>query len=298
MRQLGLLLVTVAICTGCVSQKSFDEQLAKTLAAESAMREQASIANDLARDKVELEQVRDTLKSDLEACQGNLENANADVDLQYKNLQRLEKALSEQQQAAKANAELCSRQINQLRTGQGELEKQIERERIAREARLAKIKSTYDQLVGKLEDEINRGEVTISNLQGRLTVNLVERILFDSGKAEVKPGGLKVLLRVGDILKQSEGKVIQVEGHTDNVPISSRLIDTFPTNWELSTARAANVVHVLQKQVGIPGERLAVAGYGEFRPVADNSTPEGREQNRRIQIVLVPRDGRLVQSLE
>ncbi|PLX79175.1 MAG: chemotaxis protein MotB [Desulfuromonas sp.] len=298
MRHIYLLFVTLSICAGCVSQQQFDEQLAKTSAAETTMREQAAIANDLARDKVELEQIRQRLRSDLEACQGDLANANADIDLQYGNLQRLEKALSEQQQAARANAELSARQITQLRSGQSELEKQIERERIAREARLAKIKKTYDQLVGKLEEEIDRGEVTISNLQGRLTVNLVERILFDSGKAEVKPGGLKVLLRVGDILKQSEGKVIQVEGHTDNVPISSRLVDKFPTNWELSTARAANVVHVLQKKVGIPGERLAVAGYGEYRPVAANTTAKGREQNRRIQIVLVPRDGRFVQSDE
>ena len=298
MRHIYLLFVTLSICSGCVSQQQFDEQLAKTSAAETTMREQAAIANDLARDKVELEQIRQRLRSDLEACQGDLANANADIDLQYGNLQRLEKALSEQQQAARANAELSARQITQLRSGQSELEKQIERERIAREARLAKIKKTYDQLVGKLEEEIDRGEVTISNLQGRLTVNLVERILFDSGKAEVKPGGLKVLLRVGDILKQSEGKVIQVEGHTDNVPISSRLVDKFPTNWELSTARAANVVHVLQKKVGIPGERLAVAGYGEYRPVAANTTAKGREQNRRIQIVLVPRDGRFVQSDE
>ena len=90
------------------------------------------------------------------------------------------------------------------------------------------MKSTYDQLVSKMDAEIKRGEMTISDLQGKLTVNMVERILFDSGKAEIKPAGMKVLRRVGDILKGVQDKAIQVEGHTDNVPISSRLRNTFP----------------------------------------------------------------------
>ncbi len=101
---------------------------------------------------------------------------------------------------------------------------------------------------------------------------------------------------MGDILKGVTDKEVRVEGHTDNVPISSRLKDVFPSNWELSTARATNVVHFLQDQVGIPGERLSTCGFGQFRPVAENETAEGRAQNRRIQIVLVPLEGRV--SLE
>ena len=155
-------------------------------------------------------------------------------------------------------------------------------------ARLAQLKSTYDKLVDNMEEEISRGEITISELQGKLTVNMVERILFDSGKADIKKNGLAVLKRVGDVLKEASDKDIRVEGHTDNVPISSRLKDVFPSNWELSTARATNVVRFLQKDVGISGSALAACGYGEFRPVADNATAEGRAQNRRIQIVLVP----------
>jgi chemotaxis protein MotB len=160
------------------------------------------------------------------------------------------------------------------------------------------MKNTYDELVDKMESEIERGEITISELQGRLTVNMVERILFDSGEAAVKPAGLEVLTRVGDILKEVADKEIRVEGHTDNVPISSRLQQTFPSNWELSTARATNVLHFLQDRIGIPGERLAACGFGEHRPIAGNDTTEGRAQNRRIQIVLVPLEGKVHQPLE
>jgi chemotaxis protein MotB len=116
----------------------------------------------------------------------------------------------------------------------------------------------------------------------------VERILFDSGQADLKKAGIQVLHRVGDILKEVADKQIRVEGHTDNVPISPRLRQKFASNWELSTARATNVVRFLQQHKGIAGSRLSVAGYGPYRPVASNQSAGGRAQNRRIQIVLVP----------
>jgi chemotaxis protein MotB len=188
--------------------------------------------------------------------------------------------------------------IDRLQADNQDLAHQVEQERIAREARIAQMKSTYDELVQKMETEIQRGEITISELQGKLTVNMVERILFDSGKADIKPAGLEVLKRVGDILKEVADKNIQVEGHTDNVPISPRLQQTFPSNWELSTARATNVVHFLQDRVGIAGERLSASGFSQYSPVAANDTVEGRAQNRRIQIELMPLEAKVVKPLE
>jgi chemotaxis protein MotB len=127
---------------------------------------------------------------------------------------------------------------------------------------------------------------------------MVERILFDSGKAEVKTAGLEVLQRVGSILKGVQDKDIRVEGHTDNIPISAALAKTFPTNWELSTARATDVVHFLQEKVGIDGQRISACGFSQYQPVADNGTAKGRAQNRRIQIVLVPSDKTVVKPLK
>jgi chemotaxis protein MotB len=120
---------------------------------------------------------------------------------------------------------------------------------------------------------------------------MVDKILFPSGEAEITPAGLEILDRVGKVLKNTEGKIIRVEGHTDNVPIHPNLQKKFPTNWELSTARATNVVRFLQEKVGIKGTRLQVIGMSEYSPVADNKTPEGRSQNRRIEITLLPEAG-------
>ena len=158
-----------------------------------------------------------------------------------------------------------------------------------REEKVREVSSTYEQLVAKMKGEIDKGQVTISELKGKLTVNMVEAILFDSGKAEVKPEGLVVLGKVIEILKTVNDKSIRIEGHTDNKPIVGPLTQRYPTNWELSAARAINVSRYLQKQ-GIESGNLSAAAFGEFKPVADNATLEGRAKNRRIEIVLVPKE--------
>jgi chemotaxis protein MotB len=159
----------------------------------------------------------------------------------------------------------------------------------AREEKVRELSSTYDRLVEQMKGEIAKGEVTISELKGKLTVNMVDAILFDSGKAEIKPEGLVVLGKVIEILKSVDDKAIRIEGHTDAVPISGTLAQRYPTNWELSAARAINVARYLQKQA-IDPTLLSAAGFGEFKPVAENDTVEGRAKNRRIEIVLVPKD--------
>jgi chemotaxis protein MotB len=157
-----------------------------------------------------------------------------------------------------------------------------------KEEEINKLKLTYDELVKDMEAEIKQGEIQITRLADRLSVSLVDRILFPSGEADITPAGLKVLERVGNVLKAAEGKTIRVEGHTDNVAISDRLKGKFPTNWELSATRATNVVRFLQEKVGIEPERLQATGLSEFHPIATNATVRGRSQNRRIEIGLLP----------
>lgn len=159
----------------------------------------------------------------------------------------------------------------------------------AREEKVRELSSTYERLVEQMKGEIAKGEITISELKGKLTVNMVDAILFDSGKAEIKPEGLVVLGKVIEILRTVDDKAIRIEGHTDAVPISGTLAQRYPTNWELSAARAINVARYLQKQA-IDPTLLSAAGFGEFKPVADNDSVEGRAKNRRIEIVLVPKD--------
>jgi len=118
---------------------------------------------------------------------------------------------------------------------------------------------------------------------------VVDKILFASGETKVKQEGLDVLSRVVEILKTVKDKNIRVEGHTDNVRITSRLARVYPTNWELSAARAINVSRYLEEQ-GIDPKILSATAFGEYQPVADNATPEGRAKNRRIAIILLPKD--------
>jgi chemotaxis protein MotB len=168
------------------------------------------------------------------------------------------------------------------------LEAQIASLSKQKEQELNRLRSTYDTLVTDLKSEIEQGQVTITKLADRLSVSMVDKILFASGEADITAQGVKVLERVGKVLKNTENKVIRVEGHTDNVPVSSRLAEKFSTNWELSTARATNVARFLQDTVGVAPARLEAVGLSEFHPVATNKTAVGRSRNRRIEIALLP----------
>lgn len=159
-------------------------------------------------------------------------------------------------------------------------------------ADLEKQKQQVTQSSRTLEDEmrsqLESKDVTISKLQGKLTVNILDNVMFDSGEAILKPDGEAVMKKIAAILSEHPQIMIQVVGHTDNVPIRPTGHTRFASNWELSTARALAAVHFLTEQSGIDPRRVGAAGYGEFRPVADNSTTEGRAKNRRIAITILP----------
>ena len=145
-------------------------------------------------------------------------------------------------------------------------------------------------LEAEMRSALQSKDVTISELQGKLTVNILDRVLFDSGEAELKPEGHKVLEQVAGVLVQYPKRQIHVIGHTDDVPIRVSARSRFASNWELSTARATAAVRFLQEQAGVDPRRLGAVGYSEFHPVADNTTAEGRAKNRRIAIVVLPEE--------
>lgn len=197
--------------------------------------------------------------------------------------QAYENTLVELQDARRDNGTLRA-QVVTLQGEQAQLEAEIEERKKEVEA----LQSTQLELVKKLQVEIDKGNVLVKQRRGELVVDLVDKILFDSGEANLHDKGKQVLLQVGETFAKLEDKLVQVAGHTDTVPISGKLLDTFGTNWELSTARATNVVRFLQDQAHIPGERLAVVGRSEYAPIASNATSAGRRRNRRIEVTLVP----------
>ncbi|MBN2088214.1 OmpA family protein [candidate division KSB1 bacterium] len=162
-------------------------------------------------------------------------------------------------------------------------------EKQKKEQELNSATQTYQNLISDLEKEIKDGQIKISELSGKLNLKIEDKILFDSGDATLSSQGQKIITRIGNILKQDTSRVIRVEGHTDNVKIHRRLQKQFPSNWELSTSRATHVVRFLQDKLKIDGERLEAVGYSEYKPVASNKTENGRSQNRRIEIMMVPK---------
>jgi chemotaxis protein MotB len=208
-------------------------------------------------------------------------------------------AANEQKAAALKSSEEAAGKLHDLEAANKDLEEKVkglEQEKgslsaqvQAKDEELAKLKATYDSLNEQMKSEIEKGEIRLSQNGERLQVDMVDKILFDSGKADVTDHGAEVLMKIGGVLAKVEGKAIQVSGHTDDSPIADKDLQAkFPSNWELSAARAVNVTRFLAEKAKVPGKRLVAAGYGEFHPIATNSTHEGRARNRRIEILLTP----------
>jgi chemotaxis protein MotB len=153
--------------------------------------------------------------------------------------------------------------------------------------RLAELDAAQKKMEESLKAELDQKTIKLEKLNDRLTVTFVDKILFDSGSAKVKESGKSSLKKVADSLKELSGHVIHVEGHTDDQKIGAATARQFPTNWELSTARATSVVRFLQES-GVPPERLYAVGGGLYHPVSPNDSPAGRAGNRRVEIVLSP----------
>jgi chemotaxis protein MotB len=187
-----------------------------------------------------------------------------------------------------------------LASSKGELEKERQRARELQgkveelsktksslesaKAELEKKSSEYERMANALKGQIDAGRIELTELRGKMTVKMKDKILFSSGSATIGKEGKEALRSVAEVLRGVQGKVIRVEGHTDNQPLGR---GTFKTNWDLSAARALAVVLFLQES-GVDPTKLAGAGYGEFQPISPNDTPEGRSLNRRIEIVLAP----------
>ena len=149
-----------------------------------------------------------------------------------------------------------------------------------------KLKQREADLRGRLQKELTDKDVQISQLKGQLTVSVLDKILFKSGRADILPAGLVVLEKVTKVLEQTDD-MIRVEGHTDNVPISDKLKEKYFSNWELSAARAASVVRYFQQgEHKIDPARMEAVGYAEYRPLAPNDSDANKQRNRRVEIVL------------
>ncbi len=157
------------------------------------------------------------------------------------------------------------------------------------QSEIDQMRSTYKAMLSELKKELGNREVTISRLKEELSITLVDNVLFEFSKATITPQGREILKKVGLALQNVKTRVIRVVGHTDNKPILSERLHKFPSNWELSTARAAAVVRYFQKEIGLDPKNMEAAGRSFYDSIATNETEEGRAQNRRVTIIVAPR---------
>jgi chemotaxis protein MotB len=157
----------------------------------------------------------------------------------------------------------------------------------AKEKEISELDKAKALLEKQLQKEIGDKDVRLEMAEKGLSIIFLAEVLFDSGKAQIKQPALETLNKIATVLKENlAGREIGIEGHTDNEPIK---YSGWKSNWELSTARATSVLHYMVDDKGIDPKTVSATGYGEYRPSASNSTPEGRRENRRVAIVILPK---------
>jgi chemotaxis protein MotB len=218
-------------------------------------------------------------RDELAQTQGKLadsEQRGSDLDTQVQELNNRNAELTERLNLAGAEKGTLSATL-------ADRERALEELRARERQAQARLK-TFQDMVNKFRAMIDSGKLRVRVVRGRMVVELSENILFDSGRAELKAEGQEALTQVAGVLGSIDARDFQIAGHTDNIPIKSA---RFPSNWELSTRRAVEVTRFLADK-GVDPSRLSAAGYADTQPVASNADAEGRRQNRRIEIVLMP----------
>ena len=192
------------------------------------------------------------------------------------------KKLQEQLTASQTKSADLEKQVASMQSSVDQLNTELEKQKNA----VSEAQSTYEGMVSQLREEVSSGKVQVEKMRDGVRVSLAQDILFKSGSADLDPAAKELLVKVAEELNQNKYE-IAVIGHTDNQKIGSTLAKRFPDNWSLGAARARSIVTALESG-GVAPARLLAVSVGENRPRADNATPEGRGQNRRIEVRLRP----------
>jgi chemotaxis protein MotB len=227
-----------------------------------------------------------------EAVVGSLEAENRRLEQRVDDLEHSNRALDDERarlidemEDMRQTRDALSRDVAKLEKSKTLLTEHL-RAREAQVEKLNRLQATYAGLVADLESEVSAGQIEIEQLREGLRLNLSQDILFPSGSVRLNEGGAVVLGKVAAQLRKIEHRV-EVQGHTDDVPLSRTLAGRWGSNWELAAARAAQVVRLFEDE-NVDSSRLSAVSYGSHAPVDSNETPEGRARNRRIEIRLIP----------
>ncbi|MBF0287979.1 MAG: OmpA family protein [SAR324 cluster bacterium] len=280
-----LLVLLLIMNAGC--QYTEEEYMARVDEAKKYQiltKRQQAIVNEQKKNIQELQQSLTSEKKRAMAQQEMLSAQNrklgemiGDYELKITKFEQQERQLLDETEKKRKQEEELRRQLESYQNESEELQERFQEDHQARQ-----------DMVMSLRDQLESAKVKVMELSNRVAVRLDETLLFDSGKSYIKASGFKVLKKIGAVLKKIHDRHIQVEGHTDARRIGGTLKKKFPTNWELSAARAANVVRYLVDEIKIEPNRISASGFGPYQPIADNKTPEGRQSNRRVEFALLP----------
>lgn len=255
--------------TACVKKGTYNRVLDDLAAAQAAHEAERAGWSDeragLAEEMEDVDRRLDAIRDSLGFALREIRELEADLATQQSDRQRIETALGAQRDES-------LRLQRRLRT------------LIQIEAEVRQRNRIYEDVIGTFQSLIDAGQLSVAIVEGRMVIQLPQDVLFPSGSATLNPVGRSTIAAVGGALAEIPERRFQVEGHTDNVPISTA---PFASNWELSGARAITVVRLLLEQ-GVTPTNLSAAGFGEYQPIADNGSVEGRRANRRIEITMLP----------
>ena len=279
---LTVLLPALLLFSGCVSIGVLEKKIAD--------------AKGLKREMQDLQKEREELKSENSALKAQLKKLDDDLSRVSSQRDRIEADRRELDRILKSKPDSASKALGEqrektfaLQRESTSLQQRLTRQDETREADVKAVSKTYEDLVQAMKEEIARGQATILERRGKVTVDLAEEVLFASGKAEIKPEGLTFLRRVFPILKGAADRLILIESHANAVRTGGFPAKEDETHWEFSSARAVRVARHLE-QLGIDTAFLSAAACGEDRSAADIGTAEGRAKNRVISIIVQPKD--------
>lgn len=293
MRKLTIDLLAIVLAffffTGCVPAKKFN---ASQLALQSARNDSASLADKVKNQQTAIAQLQQ---------EGAIQKQTIDSQAQQIEEQRKQMGIMSQQMAdlkdkiTQLQADAANKQSLLSKSKQELINQQVKLEHL--QALMDKQKKAIEEIRKKMTDALvgfKSNELSVAIKNGKVYVSLQENLLFPSGSAVVNPKGKEALGKLAEVLNQNPDITVNIEGHTDSIPIRGKYQD----NWDLSLARAASIVRILTSDYGVDPVRVTASGHSQYDPVQTNSTPEGRALNRRTDIVLSPKLDELYKLLQ
>lgn len=312
MQKLSLFILLTILTLACVSQKKYNElanQKDNLEQDKAALTEELAIAaqkisrlekkvNQIIKDSLQLHQSYQAVSTELAQLKTKHQQLQKYYDDLLTNSGQLNKDLATQQKRLmdiEADLEITRRKNDELSQNLAEREQKVrELENI-----LAEKEAAVNQLRKIVSDALlnfKENELSVEVRNGKVYVSLAEQLLFKSGSIQVDPKGIQALNTLAQAIKDNQDLHILVEGHTDDVPIS-RVSNYMKNNWDLSVMRATSIVKILT-EAGVDPGQITAAGRGEYQPIASNDQNEGRQKNRRTEIILTPKLDELFQILQ